>query len=157
MALNSLPTVAGRSTLGVSGMHKISFILLVALMQAGCTTCHTKLIDTIAEGQWKADLEYRICGSVSGFAVDVYAIEEGPHSAGKGSLESFQSKYKEHRHEPPLPTQITIKWVGKDQLLIKHVTRASIKDTSTDLMITKANSSYKGVSIIYEPVPVIWE
>ena len=138
-------------------MRKLSLLVLFALAQAGCTTCHTKLIETAAEGQWKADLEYRICGSVSGFTVDVYAIEEGPHSTGKGSLESFQSKYKEHRHEPPLPTPITIKWVGKDQLLIKHITRAAIKDTSTDLMITKANSSYNGVSIIYEPGPVIWE
>jgi hypothetical protein len=130
---------------------------LVALAQAGCTTCHTKVIDSATEGQWKADIEYRVCGSVSGFTVDVYSIEEGPHSTGKGRFESFQSVYKKQRQEPPLPTPIAIKWVGKDQLLIKHLTRADIKDTSTDLMVTKANASYKGVSIIYEPGPVIWE
>ena len=138
-------------------MLKLSLFILVALAQAGCTTCHTTLVTTATEKQWKADLEYRICGSVSGFVVDVYGIEEGPHSWGQGSLEPFKSIYKEHRHEPPLPTPITIKWVEKDLLLIKHRTRVNTDDRSTDLMVIKANPSYKGVSIIYEPKPVIWE
>ena len=138
-------------------LRKLSLLVLVALVQVGCTTCHTKLIDTVTDGNWKADLEYRICGSVSGFTVDVYSNDEGPHSMGKGSLESFQSIYRKQRHEPPLPPPVSIKWVGKDQLLIKHLTRAGTKDTSTDLLVTKANASYKEVSITYEPGPVIWE
>ena len=146
----------GNAVLG-HPLRKFYLLILVALAQAGCTTCHTKLMDTATEGQWKANLEYRICGSVSGFIVDVYSNDEGPHSTGEGALESFHSIYKQHRHEPPLPTPITLKWVGKDQLLIKHTTRADIRDTSTDLMVRKAKTSYKGVSILYEPWPVIWD
>jgi len=115
------------------------------------------LINTATEGQWKADLEYRICGSVSGFVVAVYDAEKSPHSSGQGSLEPFQSVYKVHRHEPSLPTPIAITWVEKDRLLIKHRTKVNIDDLSTDLTISKANPSYEGVSIIYEPKPVIWK
>ena len=136
---------------------KLSLLILLALVQVGCTTCHTTLIDMATEGKWKADLDYRICGSVSGFVVAVYRTEDSPPSSGEGGLEPFKSIYKVHRHEPPTPSPIKIKWVGDGRLLISHLTKANIVDHTTDLKVTKANTSFKNVSIIYEPKPVIWE
>ncbi len=141
-------------------LFKFLLVLLIVFCNWGCTTtCHTTLINTIPQGEWNADLMFRICGSASGFAVSVYSDDEGPPGVGQGYLEPFKTNYPRdrHRHLSPCPAPIKINWIGDKHLEIKHLTRTDLEDSSTDLMIMKAEPAYKGISISYEPKPVFWE
>jgi len=141
----------------VRALYRFTFLAFLALIQLGCGTCKTTLIDTKSQGEWSADLEFRVCGSVSGFGVSVYRSEDGPLKSGEGGLEPFLSTYKEQRNIPPDTVPVEITWIGEEQLKIKHETRAGLEDSSTDLMTRKAKSRYETVSITYNPKPVIWE
>ena len=101
-------------------MIKFPLLILFVLLQYGCATCRTSLIDTTTQGEWSAKVEYRVCGSVSGFGVSVYSNEEGAPGTGQGSLEPFQAFYKEHKHEPPHPIPLELTWIAPMHINIKH-------------------------------------
>ena len=150
-------TRAGPLGVMVKSLRRFSIILLVVFIQPGCTTCETTLIESLTQGDWSADLEFRVCGSASGYAVAVYKEEDGPLKAGEGELEPFLSIYKEHKHSPQSPVPVEIKWIDDKHLEIKHITRANLDDSTTDLMIRKAKPEFHSVKISYDPKPVIWE
>ena len=140
---------------------KIAATVLITTGLGGCATCNNVVIESAVsqDHEWMADLEYRVCGYVSGFSVSVYQTSSGSPGYGQGDLEPFQTSirtkepYKFKDKELP----VSIKWTGERSLLIQHNTRMSIEDSSSKLKITKADSSYKDVSITYDPKPVLWE
>jgi hypothetical protein len=123
----------------------------------GCTNCTYRTIESLQSNQWTAELEYRVCGSYSGFSVAVYRTNNGRPGYGEGSKEPFQAARRSSKpysfEKPP----ISIKWTGDHNLTIYHDTRMSIDDSISKLMIFRADSHYQNISISYEPKPTLWK
>ena len=135
----------------------LATLLLISSLLIGCGDCSHKTIETLQKNGWTTDLEYRVCGSYSGFTVSIYLTKEGHPGFGEGSKEPFQAAVKSSEpysfKEPP----ISIKWIDDSSLRIQHETRMSVGDPKSKLMIFKADKQYQGISISYDPEPVIWE
>lgn len=131
------------------------FLLSVGLI--GCSDCDFKTIDSLPNNYWTADLEYRVCGYYSGFAIVIYPTKEGHPGYGHGSKEPFQAAIRSSERYSSSSPPISIKWIGDNKLVVRHVTRISVEDTSTKLKILKANEQFEDISITYDPEPVIWE
>lgn len=139
--------------------YKIFYGLLAASCLMGCSTCKSNSIKSVPsyDKEWTADIEYRVCGYVSGFTVAVYRTKSGPPGHGEGGKEPFQASIRTSEpysyEQPP----ISIEWTGDRSLLIHHDTRMRIEDTSTKLKVTRANTKYEDITISYVPKPVIWD
>ena len=133
----------------------ILLYLLIIILLEGCTICHENQVKSVSDGAWVADLRYRECGSYSGYAVAVYSREDADLCCNNGEKEQFQSIYTTHHNENnSIP--IHIKWSNDNNLVIYHKTRMSLEDAESQLMIIKAEKSYRSVNIEYIPEPVIW-
>jgi hypothetical protein len=136
---------------------KVAALLLLSSSLIGCGDCSFETIDSSENNEWTADLEYRVCGSYSGFAVSIYPTSKGHPGYGEGSKEPFQAAIRSSEpysfQEPP----VSIKWTSDRNLLIEHETRMSVEDSISKLKIFKADSQYQDVSISYNPEPVVWE
>lgn len=132
-------------------------LFLLSINLAGCSDCDFKTINSLPNNDWTADLEYRVCGSYSGFAIAIYPTNEGHPGYGHGSKEPFQAAIRSSEPYSPSSPPISIKWIGDNNLLVQHTTRMSIEDTNTKLKIFKASEKFQDVSITYDPEPVIWE
>ncbi len=132
-------------------------LLLLSFGLIGCSDCDFQTIDSLPNNYWTADLEYRVCGSYSGFAIAIYPTKEGHPGYGHGSKEPFQAAIRSSEPYSSSSPSISIKWIGVNKLLVQHMTRMSVEDTSTKLKILKANKQFEDVSITYDPEPVIWE
>ncbi|MFK5949820.1 MAG: hypothetical protein QM500_13740 [Methylococcales bacterium] len=136
---------------------KYSIIFLLIIYLDGCSNCTNVTTKSIQNGDWIADLDYRVCGYVSGYSVAIYHSNDGPLGSGEGDKEVFQAKIRDKEIYSPQKKPISIEWTGDKNLLIRHDTRMSVDDSNLKLMVLKAESKYKGISISYDPKPVIWE
>lgn len=138
---------------------KLVLMLFVASSLIGCTTCANKTIDSVRnhDREWTADLEYRVCGYVSGFSVAIYRTNSGPLMSGEGEKEPFKSHIRATEPYSYKQPPISIKWIGDKGLHIHHNTRMSIEDSGLKLKVTKADTQYQDIEISYDPKPVIWE
>ena len=137
----------------------VSACFFLVALQGCSTTCHQTLIDGSGQGQWNAELRYRVCGGASGYSVAIYSSDEEAPGMGEGFKEPFKAIYKynlvdeKHVSEPP----VKIEWKGGKHLLIRHDTRKNIEDSESIPMIIRADKSYREVAIEYDPDPVFWE
>lgn len=146
-----------RSPTSPHAVAKVAALLLLSSSLIGCGDCSFETIDSLKNDEWTADLEYRVCGSYSGFAVSIYPTSEGHPGYGEGSKEPFQAAIRSSEPYSFQKPPISIKWTDDRNLLIQHETRMSVEDSISKLKIFKADNQYQDVSISYDPKPVIWE
>ena len=140
-------------------MSKIQFfsILLLSVFSFGCATCRDSVVETLPQGEWIAEVGYRVCGSYSGLNVSVYHVDDGPLSAGEGSKEPFKAVIRSSEPYVFDVQPVKIEWLGERRLLVRHDTRMSVDDLPSKLMVIKADKSYKDIYFEYVPEPIIWE
>jgi hypothetical protein len=136
---------------------RITFLLLMLVLafSQGCSTCNTRVVDVIKQGELSAELDFRVCGMYSGYSVAIYSNKNGSLKSGEGEKEPFKALYKSKGKSEYEALPISIEWVGDKRLLIRHQTKTGIDDVC-ELMILKAETEYLGVGIEYEPAPVVW-
>lgn len=140
-------------------MNQIQFtiIALLSVSSIGCATCRDSVVDSVQQGDWMAEVGYRVCGSYSGLNVSVYRVENGPLKAGEGAKEPFKAVIRSSEPYMFDVSPVRIEWIGERRLLVRHSTRNGLDDLPTRLMVIKADRSYKDVYLDYVPEPVIWE
>lgn len=136
---------------------RVAALLLLSSSLISCGDCSFETIDSLENNEWTADLEYRVCGSYSGFAVSIYPTRKGHPGYGEGSREPFQAAIRSSEPYSFQKPPISISWTGDKELLIQHETRMSVDDSSSKLKIFKASKQFQDISISYNPEPVIWK
>ena len=127
--------------------------LIIMFFLNACTTCREVKVNSVSDGEWIADIRYRVCGNYSGYSVALYRSNNLP--ASDGDKEQFQAIYEsENRDVDKIP--IHVQWGSNNDLIIHHDTRMSPDDDKSRPMVIKAEKSYQGVRIEYIPEPVIW-
>ena len=138
-------------------MNKFIVIILLIVYMSGCTSCHQQLISSASSKHWSADVNFRVCGSVSGYVVAIYKKGEKPPGQGEGDLEPFKATYLHTSKVPKIPSPVNIKWVDDTVIEIMHKTKETEQDNSSDLVVIKADPKYADVTIKYNHLPILWQ
>lgn len=140
-------------------MNKIQFIAiaLLSVFSMGCATCSDRVVESVQQGDWIAEVGHRVCGSHSGLNVSIYHADDGPLRAGEGSKEPFKAVIRSSEPYVFEDLPVKIEWLGEKRLLVRHNTRMGVDDKPTKLMVIKADKSYQDIYLDYMPEPVIWE
>jgi len=133
------------------------WIIAVLCFSLGCSTCVTRNVDSLSQGELTAELEFRECGTYAGYSVAIYTTETGPIKRGEGEKEPFKAVYRSENRPEFDVLPISIGWIGDKVLLIRQQSRAGLDDHVHELMVIKAENKFMDVRIEYEPVPVLWE
>jgi len=67
----------------------VLLLVIGALVVESCTSCHDTVLSSADSGEYSARVVHRVCGSASGFSVQIYARGGRPPGHGEGDLEPF--------------------------------------------------------------------
>lgn len=129
-------------------------LLLVALPLESCTTCHDTVVNQVSNGDFIARSVHRVCGSSSGFSVQVYPRTGKPPGEGEGCLEPFKSVCRCPKAPPPGSNEpLRLRWAGTASLVVEwdDCLPPDLFDRTPKQTPTKADRSYLGVNITYIP------
>jgi hypothetical protein len=129
-------------------------ITAVVPLLYGCTTCQNTVLADVPGEKFVARAIHRVCGSASGFHLELYPVGGHPPGRGEGCLEPFQSACA-CPAPPPTGSRIPLRarWDGPHHLVVQWDEWLPQDEAGMICrhLPRRAELEYLGVTITYDP------